>query len=87
MGKEHRHIRCSHCTIKLRITISEQQYGKIVLVTCPKCTGKSRVTIPTPVQKERASRPPAENSFGDLLDDLFGKPEDPLRNLFKNPKK
>ena len=64
---EHRHVQCPGCGVKLRLTISEKDYGKTVEITCSKCGVKCRTTIPPPAaQKE----PPHGTPFFDEKDPL-----------------
>lgn len=82
MGKEKgfRLVQCPNCPVKIRITITEKQYGHTLLVTCPKCGAKCRVTIPHPAPDNKKSTKPTSSSpfdlgdLGTLFGDLFKKP-------------
>ena len=68
---EYRHVRCPGCSVKLRIRISEKNYGKMIEITCPECKTKCRVKIPLKTSNGR------RNYADDFFDDLF------KGNLFK----
>jgi len=82
--KGFRLVQCPSCSTKLRLSISEKQYGKTLEVTCPKCHTKCRTTIPIPPadveQKEPEQHHPSTNPFEDQFEDILG-------SLFKTSKK
>ena len=45
---EHRIISCPHCPVKMRIAVTEAQYGRTVEVACPQCKQKTKVIILAP---------------------------------------
>lgn len=80
MEKGFRLVRCPNCPGKIKISITEKQYGHTLLVTYPKCGAKCRVKIPHPApDNKKSARANSSNSF-DLggLETLFG-------DLFKKP--
>jgi uncharacterized protein YbaR (Trm112 family) len=72
--KGFRIVQCPECKCKLRLKITEKQYGKTLEVTCPKCKTKCRTKIPVPAdlgEKAPAPKDPSVDSFKDLFGDLF----------------
>ncbi len=72
---EFRHLKCAECDQKLRIRVGQENFGKMVIVKCPKCQTKMRVAIPVPADPETPEadsqgnekcQPPFEDS--DLFD-------------------
>lgn len=81
MEKGFRIVRCPEpCGKKLKLTITREDYGKTVEVTCPACSLKFTTTIPVPAPRNggRASQHDDNNkkqevcdSFLDELDRIF----------------
>ena len=46
--KEYREVTCSGCTAKLRLTVTEENYGRKVETTCPRCKARTETTIEAP---------------------------------------
>ena len=67
---EYRHLNCSRCGRKLRIRITEKDFGKTYLAKCPECGPINRVTIPTPPEPRNnsPSQHKDEKSFEELLE-------------------
>lgn len=79
MEKGFRTMQCPGCPAKLRIPVSENDYGRTRIVRCPKCSSKGRVTIPHPAPevsgtgKAQSSSSTEANPFPfDLSEDIFG---------------
>lgn len=68
----YRHVKCPGCLRKLRIKISEKDFGKNVTVICPdlKCGTRMRVNIPVP-PPERTSGSRQSRSDQPSLEDLL----------------
>ena len=64
MPNEFRHVQCPGCFIKLRLVISEKNYGKKIEITCPECKTKCRTTIPRSAVAQEKRR--VSSNFFDL---------------------
>lgn len=71
MEKGFRTFQCPGCVAKLKFPVSEEDYGKIKTVRCPKCNTKSRVEIPCPAPFSKDSGFSYKDFFDDMLSDLF----------------
>jgi len=82
MEKKYCHIRCPDCKIKIRLTITEKNYGMRVEIICPDCGRKCHTTIHAPTE-------PAQKSSKEILDELQQDNPflDELNNLFGTRKK
>ncbi len=78
MEKGFRTVQCSGCPVKLRIPISEKDYGETKKIRCPKCGTIGRVKIPHPASEASPTKRPQPssdvNSFPGGFFDLFGGP-------------
>ena len=77
MEKGYREVKCpwsviQRCRFKIRLTVTVNDYGKTVSVTCPKCETKFRTTIPTPTVAEEKVDTQTTDDFMDGLNELFG---------------
>jgi len=74
MEKGFRMVRCPGCGIRMRIKISEEQYGRTLEVTCPKCETKGRVIIPIPPPEEsvHTTEPKQKEHILDDIMEMFG---------------
>ena len=87
MAAEYRHLLCSGCKTKLRITITEKHYEMKIEVECKICFATTRTTIPTPSTyvSQASTSPPRspperkeeadDDPFGlkKTIDDMFGR--------------
>jgi len=82
LEKGFRTFQCHGCLAKLRISVSEKDYGTIKVVRCPKCKAQARLEIPHPAPEasKTKARPFPDNtdpftpwdfSGGDILGDIF----------------
>ena len=69
MANHYRHVKCPDCPAILRLAISQETFGKMVIVTCPKCGVRCRTTIPKPPPTVRESM--IRQSAEDLLRELY----------------
>lgn len=83
MEKGFREVRCAECKAKLKIPITEKDYGQKLRRRCPKCKTVFIVFIPVPaVVSQEASA--SNNPFSDFSEVSFGSF---FEGIFKNPKK
>jgi hypothetical protein len=70
MPSEQRHAQCPRCDKKLRLTVSEKNFGHEVEVTCPGCSNTFRTTIPHPTKtREEMERQVGERIGSKLNED------------------
>lgn len=75
MEKGFRLARCHECKTKIRFSVSEAQYGKTLVIRCPKCGAVGRVTIPFPPSPEQEGlldeTSSQDVSWGDAVANFF----------------
>lgn len=82
MEKGFRIVQCLGCSVRLRVPVSEKDYGTTKIVRCPKCGAQGRIEIPCPAPEISSTKKPLSPSpgdisqfpqdfFGDIFDDIF----------------
>lgn len=76
MEKGFRTILCPGCSIKLKFSISEKDYGITKTIRCPKCKAEGRVQIPRPALEIRTTTKPQSpfpdfDPFSSVMDELL----------------
>lgn len=64
-------VRCVRCSVVIRITVRDGDYGKRVLVRCPECRQGLRATLPRkpdPAAGRETKKPDFADLFAHLQD-------------------
>ncbi|MDO8496323.1 MAG: hypothetical protein Q7S43_02910 [bacterium] len=86
MEKGFRTFQCHGCPAKLKISVSEKDYGTTKTVRCPKCQSQSRLEIPRPAtETSKTKEHPWFGNTNPFSLDFFG--EDIFGDIFKGNKK